>query len=131
MQILKIGALYFSVVFGAGFALGPIRVLWAVPRFGERTAELMEAPIMLVVIVVAARWICRRFTVPLTPSGRLGAGLAALGLLLVAEFAVVLWLRGLTIHEYFASRDPVAGMVYILMLAIFALMPLAPRTEES
>jgi type IV secretory pathway TrbD component len=44
--------------------------------------------------------------------------------LLVAEFTLVLWLRGLTISEYFASRDPVAGTVYILMLAVFALMPL-------
>lgn len=45
MQILKAGALYFALAFGAGFVLGTIRVLWAVPRFGERTAELMETPI--------------------------------------------------------------------------------------
>jgi hypothetical protein len=37
-------------VFGTGFVLGPIRVLWAVPRLGERVAELMEAPLMLVAI---------------------------------------------------------------------------------
>jgi len=55
MQTLRAGVLYFAVVFGAGFILGPIRLLWAVPRFGPRIAELMEMPIMLVVIVVAAR----------------------------------------------------------------------------
>jgi hypothetical protein len=33
-------------------------------------------------------------------------------------------LRGLTIGEYLASRDPVAGMVYIVMLAVLAIMPL-------
>ena len=49
--------LYFALVFAAGFVLGPFRILWAVPRFGERIAALMEAPIMLVVIVLAARWI--------------------------------------------------------------------------
>lgn len=48
----------------------------------------------------------------------------ALGLLLAAEFTVVLGLRGLTIGEYFASRDPVAGTVYIVMLGVFAIMPL-------
>ena len=28
MQILKAGTLYFALVFGAGFLLGTIRVLW-------------------------------------------------------------------------------------------------------
>ena len=52
MQILKAGALYFALVFGAGFVLGPIRILWVVPHFGTRLAELMETPIMFVVIIV-------------------------------------------------------------------------------
>jgi len=29
MQILKAGILYFALVFGAGFVLGSIRILWA------------------------------------------------------------------------------------------------------
>jgi hypothetical protein len=44
--------------------------------------------------------------------------------LLVAELTVVLWLRGLTIGEYLATRDPVAGTVYIMMLGVVAIMPL-------
>ena len=50
--------------------------------------------------------------------------LVALSLLLVAELTVVLWLQGLTIGEYVPSRDPVAGSVYIVMLGVFAIMPL-------
>ena len=124
MQTLKAGALYFAIVFGAGFALGTIRVLLLVPRVGERTAELMESPIMLAVTVLAARWIVRRFAVPLAASQRLGIGLVALGFLLLAELAVVLSLRGLTVAEYLATRDAVAGTVYLILLALFALMPL-------
>jgi hypothetical protein len=124
MQPLKAGALYFVLVFGAGFVLGPIRILWLVPRVGERTAELMEAPIMLGVIVLAARWIARRVAGPPTPLRLLGVGVVALVLLLVVEFTVVLWLRGLTIGEYFAGRDPVAGTAYIMMLGVFTVMPL-------
>jgi hypothetical protein len=30
----------------------------------------------------------------------------------------------LTIAEYFASRDPVAGTVYAVMFGVFAVMPL-------
>jgi hypothetical protein len=124
MQILKSALLYFALVFGAGFVLGPIRVLWVVPRFGTRMAELMETPIMFVVILVAARWIVRRLALPYAVSIRLGVGSIALGLMLVAEFTLVLWLRGLSITEYLATRDPVSGTVYYMMLVVFAIMPL-------
>jgi len=124
MQFLKAGVLYFALVFGAGFVLGPVRILWAVPRFGTRMAELMEAPIMLVVIIVAARWIVRRLALPSAATCRLGMGSIALGILLFAEFTLVLWLRGLSISKYLSGRDPVSGTVYYVMLGVFAIMPL-------
>ena len=124
LQILKAGLLYFAIVFGAGFVLGPIRIFWAVPRFGTRIAELMEASIMLMIVVAPARWVVRGLGVPSIPSRRLGMGCVGLGLLLVGEFTLVLWLRGLSITEYLVSRDPVSGTVYYLMLGVFAIMPL-------
>jgi len=133
MQILKAGVLYFAVVFGAGFILGPIRILWIAPRLGTRMAELLEMPIMLAIAIVTARWIVRRLAVPPTPSSRLGMGGIALSLLLVAEFTLVLWLRGLSIKEYLAARDPVAGTVYYVAVGVFAVMPLlvARRSAET
>jgi hypothetical protein len=127
MTILKAGVLYFALVFGAGFVLGTIRTLWVVPRVGTRQAELMETPIMLVVTILAARWMVQRLAVPAAASARLGMGCIALLLLLVAEFGFMLWLRRLTIREYLASRDPVAGTVYYVMLAVFAVIPLLVR----
>src|SRR5881397_829968 len=127
LPILKAGVLYFVLVFGAGFVLGTVRTLWVVPRFGMRIAELTETPIMLVVTIAAARWIVHRLVVPSVPSNRLGMGFVALGLMLVAEFGFVLWLRRLSIREYLATRDPVSGTVYYLMLAAFAVMPLLLR----
>lgn len=124
MQILKAGVLYFALVFGTGFVLGIVRTLWIVPRVGARTAELMETPIMLVVTIVAARWIVLHLLVPSVPSARLGMGGIALGLLLAAEFGIVLWVRGLSIREYFATRDRVSGTVYYVTLGVFAVMPL-------
>ena len=79
---------------------------------------------MLVVTILAARWVARHLSLPPAAATRLGVGLIALGLMLGAEFTVVLGVRGLTIGEYLASRDPVAGTVYIVMLGIFAVMPL-------
>lgn len=78
---------------------------------------------MLVVTILAAWWVARRLVVPPRPSRRLAVGFVALGLLVVAEFTAVLALRRLTIGEYFASRDPVAGTVYIVMLGLFGIMP--------
>ena len=124
MHALKAGLLYFALVFGAGFALGLVRILLAVPRFGERSAELMETPIMLVVIIVSARYIVRRLAMPSTPSSRLGMGCVALSLLLIAELTLVLLLQGMSVSEYLANRDPVSGTVYYAMLVIFAAMPL-------
>ena len=127
VRILRCGLWYFTVVFAAGFILGPIRVLWLVPRVGERTAELLEAPIMLLVMVVAARWIVGRFAAPPGTPARLAVGVIALTLLLTAELTVVLWLRGLSIAQYAAERDSVAGLVYVVMLGLFAVMPLLVR----
>lgn len=123
MKVLKAGILYFALVFGAGFVLGPIRVFWAVPRFGTRMAELMEAPIMFAVVVVAARWMVRRLAVPPAPSSRLGMGFVALGLLLVAEITLGYLLWGLSITELITTRDPVSGSVYYALLGVFAVMP--------
>jgi hypothetical protein len=66
-QILKAGALYFAAVFAAGFVLGTIRTLLIVPRFGVRTAELMEAPIMFVVTILSASWVTRRLRLSSAP----------------------------------------------------------------
>lgn len=120
---LRAGFFYFLMVFSAGFALGIVRVLWAVPRFGTRAAELMEMPLMLIVMIGAAAWIIRQWAVPSDLPARLGMGITALGLLLFAEFGAVLQLRGLSLSEYLAIRDPVSGTVYYLMLFIFAALP--------
>jgi len=124
MQTLKAGVLYFGVVFVAGFMLGAIRTLYVVPRVGARMAELLEAPIMLVVTIVAARWIVLHLAIPRVLSARLGMGFVALGPLLIAECALVRLLQNISIREYLATRDRVSGTVFYILLVIFALMPL-------
>jgi hypothetical protein len=115
---------YFSLAFGAGFVLGAIRVPFLVPRLGERIAELIEMPLMLVVIVLAARFITQRFALPATAPVRLGAGLLALALLIAAELLLAVALQDRSLGDYVSSRDPVSGAVYLAMLALFAAMPL-------
>lgn len=122
-RIAIAGTAYFALAFAAGFVLGTIRVLALVPRVGERAAELIEAPLMLAVVVAAARFVVRRFVPDAPPAARLAVGALGVALLLAVEFTVVLALRNLTLAEYAASRDPVAGAVYVALLAAFAAMP--------
>ncbi|WP_413933233.1 hypothetical protein [Nitrospira sp. BLG_1] len=122
MQILRAAVFYFLLVFGAGFLLGIGRVLLIVPMLGERTAELLEMPLMLGVIVAAARWVVRR-RFDTRQFSALCVGFIALGLVLVADLAVGIWLRGISAAEVFLNRDPVSGAAYYAALLLFAVMP--------
>lgn len=99
--------------------LGPARVLWLEPRVGVRAAELLEMPVMLAVIVLAARHVNRRFA----GHDAVRTGLVALGLLLGAEVGLGVALTGQTVEQVLFGRDPVSGTAYYLALAAFAAMP--------
>jgi len=116
------GIVYFALVFAVGFLLGVVRVLLLEPQIGERWAELAEMPFMLLAIFLAARFVVRRYPAPSRASYLVSGGVALL-LLVLVEFTVVLGIRGISIAQYFAERDPIAGGVYVLMLIIFAAMP--------
>lgn len=122
MRILTAPLIYFSLVFTTGFVLAMIRIPFLVPRLGERWAELIELPFMVLASFLVARWLVRRFGLV---SGRacLVTGVVALLLMLCAESALML-LQGQTVSDYLQGRDPVSGVAYLLSLVLFALMPL-------
>ena len=124
------GVVYFCLVFGVGFILGTIRVLWVVPILGERMAELLEAPLMLAATYFAARFITRRFSASRRVE-YLYSGLVALIILLFSEVLLVVVLLGASISEYVAAKDPVAGVAYAVMLIIFAGMPWLVGKERA
>lgn len=123
-RVLHSALLYFALTFGAGFVLGTARVLWIAPLVGARAAVLAETPLMLLVSFVAARFVVRRLAVGPTIPARLGMGLMALALLLGCEFTMVLWLRGISIADYFRGLDPLSAGAYFGALAVFAVLPL-------
>lgn len=120
---MKSAAIYFAIVFGVGFALGPIRILGLEPRLGVRTAELIEAPVMLLAVILAARWVGRRLCAGFSPAARLGVGLVAAGIVLIADMAVGVGLRDMSFLEVFTARDPVSGSVYYALVALTAVAP--------
>lgn len=133
----KVAALYFAAVFGVGLALGPVRVLWLEPRLGLRAAELVEAPFMLVAIIMAGRWVGRRLCASHSATFRLSIGLLAASLVLAADVGVGVGLRDMSVTEIFTQRDPVSGSVYYTLVALTAVAPWllgrapAPRIHEE
>lgn len=122
-RALGLGLIYFALVFAAGFVLGTVRVLLLEPGLGARTAELTEIPVMLVVIYFAAKYVVARLPADRARSTGLIAGLTGLALLLISELSLVLGWRGMTIAQYFDSRDPLAFTAYLLSLLVYAAMP--------
>ena len=123
MRIAAAALLYFAIVFGVGFLLGPIRVLWLEPSLGPILATACEAPFLLAAIVAAARWVPRvtRLSRASTSLGLVGLG--ALLLQQMADFAVGIGLRGLTASEQLAHFATPQGLIYAGLLAAFVAMP--------
>jgi hypothetical protein len=103
--------------------LGTVRVLLILPLVGERAAELLEMPLMLTVIVFAARWMNRHLLADAAARKRVIVGLIAMGLVLAADLLVGIALRGMSPGEALFHRDPISGTAYYLSLLLFAGMP--------
>jgi hypothetical protein len=80
-------------------------------------------PFMIAASVFFAGRFVRRWR--LGVGAALAGGVLALALLLGAEFTLVATLRGLTLEQYLASRDPVSGSAYVAALCVFMLAPAA------
>ena len=125
------GIIYWALIYAVGFALGTVRILLVVPLLGERAAELIELPVMLVATYFAARFVTQRFKATRRVE-YLHSGLVALGLLLLAEAMFVVGILGLSITDYIAKKDPVAGAAYVVALIIYMGMPwLVGKTRDG
>lgn len=119
----RIGAVYFALVFGAGFLLGVLRVPLLEPVAGARAAQLLEMPLMAGVVVLAARWLVQRERPAVATVSCLAAGVMAAAGVAVADLLVGLVLRGMSAAEVLAARDPAVTAAYWAVLAGMAAVP--------
>ena len=123
MRFLISTCLYFAIVFGVGFLLGPIRVLWLEPSLGKTAAVAIEAPFLLAAMLFAA-WKVPKWTGLNASVGPLAAmGIGALILQQIADFAVAIGLRGMSTREQLASFANPEGLIYLALVIVFAAMP--------
>jgi len=74
-------------------------------------------------MIVAARWVIRRFKLSQALGATISMGLIAIGLLVPTEIAGVLLVRGLSLREYVGSFATAPGVISLLMFLLFAVMP--------
>lgn len=123
MSLLRAILLYFAIVFGAGFLLGPIRVLALEPRLGPVFATLCESPFLITAMIIAARWVPSATNLSRDRSALLCMGFGALALQQLADYGVGIGIRGLTASEQIAHFATPEGGIYAALLILFALMP--------
>lgn len=123
MRLAGAAFFYFAIVFGAGFLLGPIRVLLLEPSLGPLSAVALEAPFLLAVMIAAARLIPCAMRLDLRPVTLLACGGLALVMQQMADLAVGIALRGMDLGAQMARFATVEGLIYLALLVLFALMP--------
>jgi hypothetical protein len=124
-QAFSAGTTYFAIVFALSFALGALRVLFLVPRFGECGAALVEIPVMLAFSWFACRWIVGHLSVPRDAGTRLEMGAVAFGLLMLAEVCLGVFALGRSVTEHlagYASPDRLLGLAAQVAFGLFPLI---------
>ena len=127
----KAGAAYFALIFGLGFVLGTLRVLWLVPVIGEARAVLAEQPVMLTASWFAARWLVRRYHLAALRDKAI-MGMIAFLLLMLIEVTLARVLFGQSPADWRTSIFAMPGIIGLSGQIMFALMPLiVPRRRSA
>ena len=124
MGLVRTAAIYWAVVFAAGFVLGTVRVLWGAAALGEGLYQAIEIPFMLVLGWVVAWRLVRRGWIA-GEGAALKIGALAFALLMVAEAALGLTLFGETLPHWLASLTHPPRLWGLISQILFALTPWA------
>ena len=124
--MLGAGALYFAVMFGLGLLLGVVRTIFLEPWLGAAWAVAVEAVPMIAAMIAVAPWSARLFDLPPAVLSRLGMGMVALALLVLAETSLDALFRGRLLWS--ERLQTLAGQIGIGLQLLFAAMPALRRS---
>ena len=124
MGLVRTAAIYWAVVFAAGFVFGTVRVLWGAAALGEGLYQAIEIPFMLVLGWVVAWRLVRRGWIA-GEGAALKIGALAFALLMVAEAALGLTLFGETLPHWLANLTHPPRLWGLFSQILFALTPWA------
>jgi hypothetical protein len=128
-KALRAGAIYFALVFAAGFAFGVLRTLWLAPLLGPTLAVGLELPLILTVAWLACARLLGRC--PLSRGQAALMGATAFGLLLAAEAGLSIVLAGRSLREHLALYVEAPQLLGLAGQLAFAGFPLAQAWRAS
>lgn len=118
---LAAGAIYFAVVFAAGFVLGVLRTLFVAPTLGPMGAVGLELPVILAVSWFACARILQRR--PLQGGEAVVMGASAFALLMGAEAAVSMSLGGRSLAQHLTLYAEAPHLLGLAGQLAFACIP--------
>lgn len=121
-RIFPAAIAFFAIVFGAGFALGAVRILLLQPYLGVNASRLVELPLMIIISYLAAQFITRRMG-PATRGQWLRAGLIAFILLMIAEFILGAYIFRTPMRAMLADMLTFTGALSLLAQSLIILLP--------
>jgi len=123
MHAIAAGAIYFTVVFAAGFCLGVLRTLLVQPLLGPLAAVALELPIILGIAWIACGRILRRRCLSLGGAAMMGALAFVLLMLGEAMLSMLLGGRSWSAHlALYAKAHHQLGLAGQLLHALFPVI---------
>lgn len=129
MRIVLSSLAYFAAMFAGAFVLGTVRTLWVEPALGKTWAVACETPFLIAWMYVSARFALGRLNPARTPRTLIAIGALAAVFQQVAEFGLAL-LSGQSVEQHLAYLISTPGLIYLVALVVFALMPLLALRKE-
>ena len=123
MRAITAGAIYFAVVFAAGFCLGVLRTLLVQPLLGPFAAVALELPIILGIAWLACARILGRH--PVSRGGAAIMGALAFTLLMLGEAMLSMLLGGRSWSAHvalYAQGQHQLGLAGQLLYALFPVI---------
>lgn len=122
--VTRAGLAYFLIVFACAFMIGIVRVLVLAPALGEMAAVGIELPVVLLISWFAAAWVIARVGVADRTGARLGMGMLAFAILMLAEAGLAHFAFATPWPVYWAAFFTMPGLLGLSGQILFGLMPL-------
>jgi len=125
------GSIYAVLVYVIGFALGTVRVLVLVPRFGATLSVLLESPLILSASWLLSKATVKRFEVPEEIAARVLMGAVAFVVLMCGELAVFVLVFGRPLSVFVPEFATVPGAIGLAGQLAFAAFPLLQARRSN
>lgn len=122
MSIVRRGAFYGAMGFAIGFIFGTLRELVLIPWLGADIGHLVEFPLVVVGVVIAARWLFSEASSGAWPA-RLLAGAVGVAVLVALESGLALGVLRMPLETYLQGYDVSQGALFPLGLIIMLIAP--------